>query len=127
MHASAKSVPRDLCVRREKQRIIDTLLGIYDLEVYGFVYGGRGEYPYASRDALSRLNAQLKRAEQFDQGMGDFAFSIPREDKDLLTSHAEVLNVLRIVFSRLDPILSSRLRNYHAETSSLDQLRSRFQ
>lgn len=99
----------------DKQRIIDALLHIYDLEVHGFVYGGRGEYPYPSRDTLIRFNAQLKRAEGLDPEMADFAFTLPAKGKDVTTSHAELLNVLRIVVSRLDPTLASSLRDYHAE------------
>lgn len=109
-----------------KQQIIDTLLGLYDLEVYGFVYGGRGEYPYASRDTLTRFNAQLRRAEQLDPGMADFVFTLPPQGEEVITSHAELLSVLRIVLSRLDPTLTSTLRDYHAEKVASIEKEGRF-
>jgi len=99
----------------ERQKIVRTLKSLYDLEVSAFVYGGRGYSPYASRDALTKFNAQLKRAEQLEPTIADFEFSIPDKGSNVVTPHAELLNALKMALETLAPDTIPQLRDYEQE------------
>jgi len=101
--------------RDELEKIVKTLLYLYEKEVYGYVHEGYGELGTSSESTLIQFNALGRRAQELDPTFPDIKFDIPEKDDYKGVNREKLMNAIKFFIEMINPDPMPLFQDYKSE------------